>query len=288
MNEESAPLWAGTGTSRSPLARERGEIQRAFAAAAAENRAALVVYTTSGYPSPDAGLDALIAIADAGADIIELGVPFSDPLADGPTIQQSSFAAIDKGVDLEWSLRLIREFRAVRDTPLVLFSYLNPVLDYGVDRFIDATVDAGGDGLLLTDLPLDADAALERKFESSGLDLVRLIAPTTTPERALRIAERSQGFAYYVSRTGVTGTRDQLPPGLADEVRALREKAGIPVAVGFGISDPDQARAVAAVADGVIVGSAVVQALGAGGPEAAGMLVASLRDACERAEVASR
>lgn len=270
------------------MARERGEIQRAFAAAAAENRAALVVYTTSGYPSPDAGLDALIAIADAGADIIELGVPFSDPLADGPTIQQSSFAAIDKGVDLEWSLRLIREFRAVRDTPLVLFSYLNPVLDYGVDRFIDATVDAGGDGLLLTDLPLDADAALERKFESSGLDLVRLIAPTTTPERALRIAERSQGFAYYVSRTGVTGTRDQLPPGLADEVRALREKAGIPVAVGFGISDPDQARAVAAVADGVIVGSAVVQALGAGGPEAAGMLVASLRDACERAEVASR
>jgi tryptophan synthase alpha chain len=261
------------------LARQSGEIQKAFHAARGEGRAALVIYTTAGHPTMAEGLEALLTLADAGADVIELGVPFSDPLADGPTIQKSSFDAIEEGVDLPWCLDLLRQFREERSTPIVLFSYLNPIMDYGIERFLADAVAAGADGLLLTDLPVDADPALESLIEGSPLDLVRLIAPTTTPARAKLIAARSQGFAYYISRTGVTGTGVSLSTGLSTEVTALRAVAQLPVAVGFGISNPEQAASVAAVADGVIVGSAVVAALSSGGVAAAGELVRSMRDA---------
>jgi tryptophan synthase alpha chain len=224
-------------------------------------------------------LDVLVGLADAGADVLELGIPFSDPLADGPTIQKSSFEAIARGITLPWTLRLLRRFREVRDTPVVLFSYLNPILEMGVDRFLREAVDAGADGVLLTDLPLGADPELEARFEESPLDLVRLIAPTTTKSRAREIAARSQGFAYYISRTGVTGARQAMSGTLTAEVEALRAVSDLPVAVGFGISRADQATEVAASADGVIVGSAVVDALGREGLAGAARLVADLRGA---------
>lgn len=261
------------------MSRPQGRIAAAFAEARAEGRAALVIYTTSGHPQVDRGLDALIALADAGADILELGVPFSDPLADGPVIQKSSFDAIAGGVDLVWTLDLLRRFRRTHDTPVVLFSYLNPILDFGLDRFFAEAVDAGADGVLLTDLPLGSDADLESRFENSPLDLVRLIAPTTNPARARQIADASQGFAYYISRTGVTGVSSELSETLLDELAALRGATSTPIAVGFGISRPEQAMAVGTAADGVIVGSAVVDAFGREGIEGGARLVASLRNA---------
>jgi tryptophan synthase alpha chain len=264
----------------------QGQIQKAFETAKEEGRAALVIYTTAGFPEPESGLEALVALADAGADVLELGVPFSDPLADGPTIQRSSFQAISHGVDLSWTLECVRQFRKIRGTPVVLFSYLNPILDYGVDRFLNDAVAAGADGLLLTDVPLGCDPELERRFEDSPLDLIRLIAPTTTPARARNIAAHSQGFVYYVSRTGVTGVREAMSETLTAEVTALRAVTNVPVAVGFGISRSDQAAAVAACAEGVIVGSAVVDALGREGAAGASRLVASLRGAVVRGELA--
>jgi len=264
------------------VASRAGRIEEAFTRAADEGRAALVIYTTAGFPDRELGLEVLLALADAGADVIELGVPFSDPLADGPTIQRSSYTAIAQGVDLQQTLALLRSFRAQRETPIVLFSYLNPILDYGVDRFLADAAGAGGDGVLLTDLPLGADPELEARFETGALDLVRLIAPTTPAPRAAAIAAHSSGFVYYISRTGVTGASETLAAGLGDEVRALRAASDVPVAVGFGISRPDQAAEVAAVADGVVVGSAVVAALGSGGIEAGAALVAGLRAACVR------
>jgi tryptophan synthase alpha chain len=240
-----------------------------------------VVYATAGYPRPEEGLDALLAVADAGADVIELGIPFSDPLADGPTIQRASFDAVQHGVDLEWCLDLLRRFRERADTPVVLFSYLNPILKFGAARFIEAATELGADGVLLTDLPVDADPEVEALFESLPLDLVRLIAPTTTAERARQIAARSQGFVYYISRTGVTGARAELTAGLAAKVTELKAASERPVAVGFGISTPEMAAAVGGLADGVIVGSAVVDRLGRDGVESARALVAALRLALE-------
>jgi tryptophan synthase alpha chain len=257
-------------------------LREAFDGCREEDRAALVVYVTAGHPDPKRGLDVLIALADAGADVIELGVPFSDPLADGPTIQRSSFQAIQRGVDLRWTLELLARFREQRDTPVVLFSYLNPIHNHGVEAFARDAVAAGASGVLLTDLPAGADPEVERVFRDAGLDLVRLIAPTSTPERVREIAAGGSGFLYYVSRTGVTGATRELAQGLEEEVSALRGATDLPVAVGFGISTPDQAREVARFADGVIVGSALVELLGREGIDAAAELVRSLRTAMER------
>jgi tryptophan synthase alpha chain len=256
-----------------------GAIQETFAACRAEGRAALVVYTTAGHPSPAEGLPVLRALADAGADILELGVPFSDPLADGPTIQLSSFLAIEQGVDLRWTLDLLARFRAERSTPVVIFTYLNPILHYGVERFLRDAVAAGANGVLVTDLPVGGDAGLERQFLDSGLDLIRLVAPTTRPERVSQIVADASGFLYYVSRTGVTGAREELSAGLAREVDAVRSLTDLPVAVGFGISTPAQARTVAAHAEGVVVGSAVVDLLAREGADAAAAFVGRLREA---------
>ncbi len=252
-----------------------------FAAWRAAGRRALIPYLTAGYPDPTATLPLLEALADAGADIIELGVPFSDPVADGPTIQRSSQRALEHGVDMAAVLHQLREFRRRRDTPVVLFTYLNPVLAYGADRFLEDAVAAGAQGVLLTDLPLGSDPALERTFEESPLALVRLLAPTTRPERARAIAARAQGFLYYISRMGVTGARAALPPELEAEVRALRALSTVPVAVGFGISTPDQAASVARVAEGIVVGSALIDAIDRGGIAAAAGFVAALRKAID-------
>lgn len=258
-------------------------LEAVFENARREGRAALIPYFTAGHPTPAETPAILRMLADEGADIIEMGVPFSDPLADGPTIQKSSFAAIEQGMDMTATLRLLAGFRRERSTPVVLFTYLNPVLHYGLDRFLADAHTAGAQGVLLTDLPVGADAEIERRFAASPLDLVRLIAPTTLPARARQIAEAGRGFVYYISRTGVTGASAELAANLAAEVAALRAASPVPVAVGFGISTPEQAAAVAAVADGVVVGSALVDALGRGGAEGARPFVRALRAAVEHA-----
>lgn len=270
-----------TSSDRSPLA-------DLFARREAEGRCALIPYLTAGYPDPSRTVELLQTLADAGADVIELGIPFSDPLADGPTIQRASHLAIEAGSSLRHALDALAEFRQRADTAVVLFSYLNPVLRHGVDAFLADAADAGAQGVLLTDLPLDADPALESRFESSLLDLIRLIAPTTTHERALRIARRAQGFLYFISRAGVTGARAELPAELPDQVAALRAESGVPVAVGFGISSAKHAAAVARVADGVVVGSALIDAIEKEGAQGAQRFLKSLRRAMDQASAGRR
>lgn len=256
-------------------------IEAAFRARAAEGQAALIPYVCAGYPSRDASLELLLGAADAGADVIELGIPFSDPLADGPTIQKATFEALAAGMTLHGSLEILEAFRASRDTPVVLFTYLNPVYHFGVDAFLEAARDAGAQGLLLTDLPAGADPPLERRLRAGGLDLIRLLAPTTKPDRVREIARGASGFLYYISRTGVTGAREQLRESLVEEIEALRAAVDLPIAVGFGISTPQQAALVAEVADGVVVGSALVDAVARGGVQAGVAFLASLRRAMD-------
>lgn len=247
----------------------------------AGGRRALIAYLTAGFPDPARTPELLRMLADAGADVLELGVPFSDPLADGPTIQRASQRAIEAGASLPRALEALERFREAYDTPVVVFSYLNPLLAYGVERFARDAAAAGAEGVLVTDLPVGEDPEVESFLESSPLALVRLVAPTTGPERALDIARRAQGFLYYISRTGVTGATATLRDELAREVRALRDVATVPVAVGFGISSPEQAAAVSRLADGVVVGSAIIEALEQEGPAAASTLVRTLRRAMD-------
>jgi tryptophan synthase alpha chain len=256
-------------------------IAAAFAARRAEGRAALVPYVTAGFPERGSTVEAMKALADAGADVIELGVPFSDPLADGPTIQKASFVSLEKGTTVKGVLDDLAAFRAERDTPVVLFTYLNPVLRYGPTRFLADAASAGAHGLLLTDLPTGSDPVLEAEVIASPLDLVRLIAPTTPLERVPEIARGGSGFLYYISRTGVTGARSELRRELAEEVGRIKSVVSLPVAVGFGISSPEQAAAVGAVADGVVVGSALIQALERGGVAEGARFLASLKAALD-------
>lgn len=249
----------------------------------AAGRPALIPYLTAGFPRREDTLPLLVGLADAGADVLELGIPFSDPLADGPTIQRASQRALDGGATPAWVMETLAAFRAQRDTPVVLFTYLNPLLAYGPERFLADAVATGADGLLLTDLPVGSDPELEATLEGSELALVRLVAPTTPRARALEIARRSQGFLYYVARAGVTGARAELPATLTAEVAALRDATPVPIAVGFGISTPEQAAAVARVADGVVVGSALIDAVEGGGPDAGTELIAGLRRALDGA-----
>ena len=220
-------------------------------------------------------------MVESGSDIIELGVPFSDPVADGPTIQRSSQRSLEQGVTLSWTLNALRDFRTRHDTPVVIFTYLNPVLSLGLESFVDAVREAGAEGVLLTDLPAGADEEIEAAFATSGVSLIRLIAPTTSPQRALTIARRASGFLYYVARMGVTGATASLREALVTEVQALRTVTDVPIAVGFGISTPSQAAAVAGAADGVVVGSALIDAIDRGGVSGAGSFLRSLRRAMD-------
>jgi tryptophan synthase alpha chain len=256
-------------------------IAQAFRARAARGQAALVPYICAGYPDRDASLALLHAAADAGADVLELGIPFSDPLADGPTIQRATFQALEKGMTVRGSLEILSAFRRERDTPVVLFTYLNPVHHFGMEAFVEAAREAGAQGLLLTDLPAGADPELEGAAQRGGLDLIRLLAPTTAPSRVSEVARGGSGFLYYISRTGVTGARTALREELAREVDALRARVSLPIAVGFGISTPEQAAVAAAAADGVVVGSALLEAVDQGGVEAGGAFLRSLREAMD-------
>jgi len=249
-------------------------ITRTFADLRARGGTALVPYLTAGYPDPRASGEAL-RIADELADVVEVGVPFSDPLADGPTIQRSTFQALQQGMTLAGTLELIERCRLQR--PVVVFSYLNPILRYGLDRFLDDAQGIGIAGLLLTDLPAGSDPAVELAVQRSALDLIRLIAPTTRPERLAAAVDGAQGFVYLVARLGVTGASRSLAAGLAESVARVRGATRLPVAVGFGISTAEQARSVARLADGVVVGSALVDALGSDGVPGARRFLRELR-----------
>ena len=219
----------------------------------------LIAYITIGYPNMKTTLDVASVLSDNGCDIIELGIPFSDPLADGVTIQQASYQALQQGVTPQVCLEVAYQLRQKLATPLVFMTYYNPVFNFGVEAFCQASTAAGIDGLIVPDLPLEEGAELEVITQKHNLDLIYLLAPTSTEERISMVANRSQGFIYLVSITGVTGARQTLPPELEGFVKRVRQKARQPLCVGFGISTPEQARRVAKVADGVIVGSRLIQ-----------------------------
>ena len=244
----------------------------------AAGRTALIPYLTAGYPNVEVSMAALRAAAEV-SDIIEVGVPFSDPLADGTTIQRSTYEALQQGMTLAGTLDLVA--RAELSCPVVVFSYLNPILQYGIDRFLTAAERLGIAGLLLTDLPAGSDPAVESAVVASPLDLIRLIAPTTRAARLTAALEGAQGFVYLVARLGVTGARASLAHDLTESVTRVRGATTLPIAVGFGISTPDQARAVARMADGVVVGSALVDVLGGEGVRGARRFLGSLRDALD-------
>ena len=254
-------------------------LSAAWARLSAARRTALIPYLTAGYPSAQVSLDALRA-ADEVADIIEVGVPFSDPLADGPTIQRSTFEALQAGMTLAGTLELISRARLAR--PVVVFSYLNPILRYGVERFLREADQLGVGGLLLTDLPAGNDPGVESAVQASPLDLIRLVAPTTRPDRLRVAVAGAEGFVYLVARLGVTGATASLAKGLGDSIGELRRATRLPIAVGFGISTPAQAFEVAQLADGVVVGSALVDVLGREGVAGAGGFLRSLREAIDR------
>ena len=240
---------ASATTSSDPIAQR-------FAALASRRRKALVVYVTAGHPDRARSLDLVRGVAEAGADIIEIGIPFSDPLADGPVIQASSQRALESGMTFDGALELIAA--AEVSAPVVLFTYLNPLLAAGPDA-LERAAAAGAHGLLITDLPVGADREREAAFAAGPLAFVRLVAPTTPPDRMAEIARHGGGFVYLISRRGVTGARDDVPADLPATVQRLRAATALPICVGFGISHPDQAAAIGRLADGVVVGSAVVR-----------------------------
>jgi tryptophan synthase alpha chain len=250
-----------------------------FAALRAQDRRALVVYLTAGFPDVPQSIALLQAVERAGADIIEVGVPFSDPLADGPIIQASSQRALDHGVTFDGALEIIR--RAKLTAPVVLFTYLNPLLSAGADA-LERAAKAGAHGVLVTDLPLGADPALEARIAAGPLAFIRLVAPTTPASRMAEIARHGGGFVYLISRLGVTGVQEGIAAELPATIARLRGATSLPVCVGFGISTPAQAAQVGKLADGVVVGSALVRAAGESLDDAV-RLVTSLRAALDAA-----
>jgi tryptophan synthase alpha chain len=231
-------------------------IKNAFA----KDRPAFMPYAVLGYPTRQAGLETIQILVEAGADLLELGVPFSDPLADGPTIQAATQKSLENGTTLKDCLAMVRELRQQgMTTPALFMGYINPILAYGLEEFIAEAATAGVDGLIVPDLPPEEAADLETACAEYGLALVYLLAPTSTPERIKLVAEKSQGFIYLVSLTGVTGARHELSPDLAEFVSRVRAQTSTPLAVGFGIGTGEQARQVGQLADGVIVGSALVK-----------------------------
>jgi tryptophan synthase alpha chain len=221
----------------------------------------LIPYLTVGYPSVEATLKAVPLFAKNGCDIVELGIPFSDPLADGTTIQHASYEALRQGVTSEVCFEVAQELRRQVEIPLVFMTYYNPVLKLGLEQFCSKCAAVGIDGLIIPDLPPEEGEELGRSTKRHRLDLVYLLSPASTEQRIRLVTDRSTGFIYLVSLTGVTGARDTLPEELESFVGSVKEKTEKPLCVGFGVSTPEQARRVAAVADGVIVGSRIIQLL---------------------------
>ena len=237
-------------------------LERRFRDLRDAGRKGLVPYVTAGVPEPEGTASLMHALAEAGADVIELGMPFSDPMADGPVIQKACERALEKGVGLGRVLAMVREFRAGdSETPLVLMGYLNPLESYGVERFLEDAANAGVDGLLIVDLPPEEGGAVAERADALGLSLVRLVAPTTSEKRMALIAGAASGFIYYVSLKGVTGAANLDMASVRASLDRLRAASDLPVAVGFGVKDAEGAAAVARVADAVVIGSALLSAI---------------------------
>ena len=263
----------------SPSATTSSDVLRdRFAALSQQGRKALVPYITAGHPTPDRSVELMRALEQAGADVIEVGVPFSDPMADGPVIQASSQAALEQGMTLDRTFDLVRE--AGLGIPVVLMSYLNPIVAGG-SNVLDRAATAGVHGLLVTDLPVGVDPARERWIGNGPLAFVRLVAPTTPDDRMREIGDHGSGFVYLISRLGVTGARDDVPDELPDTIGRLRRATSLPICVGFGISNADQARRIGSLADGIVVGSAIVRAAGES-VAAAAKLTTGLRAALDQ------
>ena len=236
-------------------------IDQTFEKLHAEKRKGFIPYICAGDPDLSTTVELSLALAEAGSDILELGVPFSDPLADGIVNQLAAQRALAAGATVRGVLDCVQQIRKRSEIPIVLYTYLNPILQFGFERFHDEASAAGVDGLLILDLPP------EEETNSLGLPHIRLIAPTTSPKRITRIASGARGFLYYVSREGVTGVRETVASTLEDRVEQIRKVSDLPIAVGFGISTPEQAKAVAQHADAVVVGSAIVDLIAKGGRE---------------------
>lgn len=262
MSETAAPKSAPV-PSQTPNSAATGRIAQRFRELSARGELGLIAYITAGDPSLEATGEIVQAAAESGADVIELGVPFSDPVADGPTIQRASDRALRAGTTLSGVIDLVRRLRArtpspAANVPLILFSYFNPILQMGIEKFADAAASAGADGVLVTDLTPEEAAGYRAAMRARNLDTIFLAAPTSTDERLAKIAECSSGFLYLISRTGVTGTRDALPEDLPALARRVRRFTKLPLAVGFGISQPEHVSVLGGIADAAVVGSAIV------------------------------
>jgi tryptophan synthase alpha subunit len=244
-----------------------GRIESAFARAKAEGRAAFVAFLTCGYPALDETPALVSALVDGGADLIELGIPHSDPIGEGKTIQRSSFGALQNGVTPALCFETLRKMRQDGlETPVVFMGYYNPIIAYGIDAFCKDAAAAGGDGLIVVDLPPEESDALQAACEANNLRLIYLLAPTSTDERIRQVAAKASGFIYCVSVTGVTGSRDELPDYLGEFVKRVRTSSDLPVAVGFGISQRKHFQAVAEIADAAVIGSAIIDEIDNGDP----------------------
>lgn len=266
-----------------------GRISAAFERAGSEGRAAFVPYLTAGDPDSESTVALARCLDRAGADVLELGVPFSDPIADGPVLQRAAVRALASGTTIDSVFEIARRIRRETSLALVLFTYLNPLLRYGLRRAAQDARAAGFDGVLVTDLPPEEAPGYRPHLTAAGLDTIFLVSPTSTLARMKAAARLSTGFLYVVSRSGITGTRDAFPPGLGETVRRARRCApALPLAIGFGISTPDAAARAAALAEGVVVGSALVRAAeearreGQPATEAVARLAGALASACRR------
>ena len=234
-------------------------IENKFTSLRANNEKALIVYLTAGDPSLDITKNLIFDLEKNGVDILEIGVPFSDPTADGPVIQAASQRSLKSGTTLDGVMKMIAEVRKVSEIPIVLFGYFNPIFAYGVKKFAQSARAAGVDGVLVVDLPYEEAKELRNYTDTVGIDFISLIAPTTDKERLKKIAARASGFLYYISITGITGTVAPKIGDIKTEVQNIRKITNLPIAVGFGISQPQQAKEIARFADGVVIGSAIVR-----------------------------
>lgn len=254
-----------------------GRIAEAFERAKKENRAALVIYLCAGDPDAKTTVDLVVSAAESGADVVELGIPFSDPTADGPAIQRATERSLRGGATLSKVLDMVRAIRDRTSVPILLFGYYNPILAYGERRLVDDAADCGADGFLVVDLPPEESAGLRGPALDRGLDFVPLVAPTSNPERIAQAAEAATSFIYYVSMTGVTGSQSTDLVSAAERAGALERELGRPIALGFGVKTRDDVRAVAPHVAGVVVGSAVVRTIeDASSPAAAQAAVRNL------------
>ena len=257
---------------------EDSRLSRRFAAIKAEGRPALVTFITAGDPNYEASREMLFGLPGAGADVIELGMPFSDPMADGPAIQASSQRALKAGQTMRKTLEMVREFRATDDaTPIVLMGYYNPIYVYPRDRFLDDAKEAGVDGLIIVDLPPEEDDELCIPAMERGISFIRLATPTTDNKRLPKVLTNSSGFVYYVSINGITGTAAPDNRSVAAHVARIKAATDLPIAVGFGVKTPEQARELGQLADGVVVGSALVNTI-AGNLDASGQVVGPMKN----------